>query len=115
MRPVSHRARRDDTNPLCGETALQRDLVVVLVGPDLEGLHLREPEVEEDRLLDPFVDHPGLAPLLGHPDLAPVESGDRPFHGVACLLVGDVAGKGSPDRVFVGQRHSPLGMNWGAG
>ena len=51
------------------------------------GLHAAQPEVQEDRLLQPFVDGPVVVDLLGHARLALVEQGDGLLHRAGVLLV----------------------------
>ncbi len=76
---------------------------MVLIGPDLEGVHLTEAEVEEDGLLDPLVDDPIPVDLLRHPHLTPVQARDRPLHLHTDSLGIDLAGEGGTYRVLVGQ------------
>src|SRR5581483_1099008 len=70
------RGRYDAHAELC-VVALQRDLVEVLVRPDLDRLHLPDPEVVEDRRLRVLVDTPLAVDLLGDAHLAAVERGDH--------------------------------------
>ena len=76
---------------------------MVLIRPDLEGVHLPKAEVEEDRLLDPLVDDPIPVDLLRNPHLTPVQAGDRPLHLFAGGLGVDLAGEGGTYGVLVGQ------------
>ena len=68
--------------------ALQRDLVGVLERPQLDRLHLREPEQQEHRVLQPLVDDDLVVDDLGDARLALVEQVDRLVDGVARLVDG---------------------------
>src|SRR5207302_11258248 len=62
------------SHPEASVLALQRNLVVVLERTDLERLHSPQPEVEQDRALDPRVDDPLAVTWLGQTHLAAVQS-----------------------------------------
>ena len=67
---------------------LEWDLVGILERPQLDRLHLREPEQEEHRVLQPLVDHDPVVDDLGDTRLTLVEHVDRLVDGVARLVDG---------------------------
>ena len=67
---------------------LERDLVGVLERPELDRLHLREAEEQQDRLLEPFVHHDLPVDRLGDAGLAGVEQVDGGVHGGEGVAVG---------------------------
>ena len=56
---------------------LERDLVGELEGPEFHGLHLRQTEVEQDRVLEPLVhDRLAIGTEFGHSGLTRIEQVD---------------------------------------
>jgi len=78
---------------------LEGDLVGVLVGPELDGLHLRQLEQEQDRLLQPGVHHHrAVGRQLRDPCRSGVEQGDGPVdHGPGVEVVGIELGAPLPE------------------
>src|SRR5207247_4946728 len=81
-RAVAGDPRRHDANATFCVVALDRDLVEELEPADLDRLDLAQAEVEQDRLLHPFVDLPPVAVRLRHAQLTAVELRDHLLDGV---------------------------------
>ena len=72
-------------------------------GPELDRLHLRHPEQQQDGPLQPLVDHDPAADHLGHAGLAVVEQVDGLAHELAgVLVVGLELGPALPQLVDLG-------------
>ena len=75
-RAVAGHAGRDDAHAAICVVGLHRDLVEELQPADVHRLDLAHPEVEEDRLLQPLVDHPAVFAGLGDANVATIECRD---------------------------------------
>src|SRR5262249_52654986 len=82
---VAPDAGRDDAHAGGGEALLERDLVVELERPERRRLGAAQPEVEQDRLLQPLVHAPRAVLLLGDARRAAVERGERELDGGALV------------------------------
>ena len=72
-RAVAGDTRGHDPDPVLGVVGLHGDLVEEVKPADLHRLDLAEPEVEENRLLRPFVHDPLSVARLGYARLTGVE------------------------------------------
>ena len=81
-RPVPRDARRNDADPTLGIVGLDGDLVEEVQAPNFHRLDLAQAEVEEDRLLDPLVDDPGIVSLLRHANVASVQAREGVLDGL---------------------------------
>ena len=78
--------RRHDAHAELGPAGLQRHLVVVLVGADLDRLHAAGAEREQDRLLGPLVDVPAGVARRRDAHAAVVEQRQRLLDGGGGLV-----------------------------
>jgi hypothetical protein len=65
------------------EVVLEGDLVGVLEGAKLGGLHVGQPEEQQDGLLEPLVDNDLTVVELGDASVASVQQVDRGVHDLA--------------------------------
>ncbi len=85
-------AGRNDAHARFGEVVLEGDLVVVLEGADLDGLHLADAEVQQHRALGPRVHRPfAVIALGGHAHLSAIQEPHRPHDSLAVRLVAEEA------------------------
>ena len=73
---MARHAGRHDAHAEVGVVALDRDLVEKLEISDLDPLDLPQAEVQENRLLHPFVHGPAVVAALGDPNVSRIEEGD---------------------------------------